>query len=93
MEDKKQISKKDVEIKGYSANAMANTRNNQQTTDGYNAVQSSEIRKGYNPQMSTQNRNEQPFKEGYNAQQMVQTANTSQPIQQDNSSKKSENKK
>lgn len=94
MEIKKSSPKRYVEIKGYSANTMASARNNnQQTTDGYNAVQSSEIRKGYNPQMSIQSRNEQPFKEGYNAQQMVQTANNSQPISQNTSSKKSENKK
>lgn len=88
MEIKKSIPKKNVEIKGYSANQSANIRNNpQQGTDGYNAVQSSEIRKGYNSQMTTQARNEQPSKEGYNAQQMVQTANSQQSEQQSSQAK------
>jgi len=88
MEIKKSNPKKNVEIKGYSANQSANIRNSpQQSADGYNAVQSSEIRKGYNSQMSTQARNEQPVKEGYNAQQMVQTANNPQSEQQSSQTK------
>ena len=98
METKKTTSKKNVEIKGYSANQIAEVRNNQPQKISeklsYNATQSVDIRKGYSPQMTTQERNGSPIKEGYNAQQMVHTAN--QPTQQSkksNSNKNSDDKK